>query len=164
MVAAPNLASFALAFTSIEYFALGLFGLICVAAVSGGSLIKGVIGAALGMLLGTLGIDEVGGTTRFTLGLPELQGGVPLIPALIAFFAVTEMLLQAAARQDARTLPSQRLHALARLPGVMWRNGWLLLKSSLTDTLIGILPANRRFRSFGTKDLTVSCQHSPVTH
>jgi putative tricarboxylic transport membrane protein len=140
MVAAPNLANFALEFTSIEYFALGLFGLVCVAAVSGGSLLKGVVGAAIGMLLGTIGIDEVGGTTRFTLGLPELQGGVPLIPALIAFFAVAELLLQAAAQQDATVLPQQQVHAIARLPGVMLRNGWLLLKSSLIGTFIGILP------------------------
>src|SRR5690606_11572711 len=59
MVAAPNLASFALKFTSIEYFALGLFGLICVASVSGESIVKGVLGAAIGMLLSTVGIDEV---------------------------------------------------------------------------------------------------------
>ncbi|MCP5373477.1 MAG: tripartite tricarboxylate transporter permease [Hyphomicrobiales bacterium] len=140
MVAAPNLANFALEFTSVEYFALGLFGLICVAAVSGGSLVKGIMGAAMGMFLGTIGIDEVGGTTRFTFGLYELQGGVPLIPALIAFFAVAEMLLQAAARQDAAALPPQQVLALARLPGILLRNGWLLLKSSLIGTFIGILP------------------------
>lgn len=140
MVAAPNLANFALQFTSVEYFALGLFGLICVAAVSGGSLIKGVIGAGIGMFLGTVGIDEVGGTTRFTFGLPELQSGVPLIPALIAFFAVAEVLLQAAAHQDAAELPAQMVHRVARLPGLMLRHGWLLLKSSLTGTFIGILP------------------------
>ena len=140
MLAAPNLASFALEFTSVEYFALGLFGLICVAAVSSGSLIKGIAGAALGMALGTVGIDEVGGTTRFTFGLPELQSGIPLIPALIAFFAVAELLLQAAAQQDAADLPRQRLHPVVRLPGLMLRNGWLLLRSALTGTFIGILP------------------------
>ena len=140
MVAAPNLASFALAFTSVEYFALGLFGLICVAAVSGGSLVKGILGAAFGMFLGTVGIDEVGGITRFTFGLPELQGGVPLIPALIALFAVTEMLQQAAAQQDAAILPPQQRHPVLRLPGVALRHGWLLLKSSLIGTFIGILP------------------------
>lgn len=140
MVAAPNLANFALAFTSVEYFALGLFGLVCVAAVSGGSVVKGVIGASIGMFLGTIGIDEVGGTTRFTFDMPELQGGIPLIPALIAFFAVTEMLMQAAANQEASVLPRQQIHAVARLPGLMLRHVWLLLRSSLTGTFIGILP------------------------
>jgi putative tricarboxylic transport membrane protein len=140
MLAAPNLASFALEFTSVEYFALGLFGLICVAAVSGRSLVKGVVGAAIGMLLSTVGIDEVGGMTRFTFGLAELQGGIPLIPALIAFFAVSEMLTQAAGRDVDATLPPQQHHPLSRLPGVMLRNRWLLLKGSLIGTFIGILP------------------------
>lgn len=140
MVAAPNLASFALEFTSVEYFALGLFGLVCVAAVSGGSLLKGIIGAALGMFLGTVGIDEVGGTSRFTFGLAEMQGGIPLIPALIAFFAVTEMLVQAATPAGAEPLPSQQRQPLRRLPGIVFPHGWLLLKSSLIGTFIGILP------------------------
>lgn len=140
MLAAPNLASFALQFTSVEYFALGLFGLICVAAVSGKSLVKGVIGALIGMLLGTIGIDEVGGMTRFTFGLPELQGGVPLIPALIAFFAVAEMLIQAASRDRVQALPPQQAHPVRRIPRVMRENGWVLTKSSLIGTFIGILP------------------------
>ncbi len=140
MVAAPNLSNFALQFTSVEYFSLGLFGLICVAAVSGGSLIKGVIGAGIGMFLSTIGIDDVGGTTRFTMGLPELQGGLPLIPALIAFFAVAEMLQQAAIRQDRTTVTAQAIHPIIRLPGLLLRNGWLLLRGALTGTFIGILP------------------------
>lgn len=139
-VAAPNLSNFALQFTSIEYFALGLFGLICVAAVSGGSLVKGVVGAGIGMFLATIGIDDVGGTTRFTMGLPELLGGLPLIPALIAFFAVAEMLQQAAVSQDQTVLTQQRIHPVLRLPGIMLKNGWLLLRSSLTGTFIGVLP------------------------
>ena len=140
MVAAPNLANFALEFTSVEYFALGLFGLICVAAVSGSSMIKGVIGAAIGMLLSTIGIDEVGGTIRFSMDMPELQSGVPLIPALIAFFAVSELLVQSAARQGFTDLPPQQIHLLRRLPLVLLRNKWLVVKSSLIGTFIGILP------------------------
>ena len=66
MLAAPTLADFALQFTSVEYFSLGLFGLICIAAVSGGSVIKGVICALIGILLGSVGIDPVGGMTRLT--------------------------------------------------------------------------------------------------
>lgn len=140
MFAAPNLANFALEFTSIEYFMLGLFGLICVAAVSGGSLIKGMAGAAFGMFLGTMGIDEVGGTTRFTFGLPEFQSGVPLIPALIAFFAVTEMLQQSAKIENLAEIVQQKLHPVLKLPRLMFKHGWLLLRSSLIGTFIGVLP------------------------
>ncbi len=140
MLAAPNLANFALEFTSVEYFALGLFGLVCVAAVSGKSLVKGMVGALIGMWLGTVGIDEVGGMTRFTFGVPELQGGIPLIPALIAFFAVAEMLVQAASRAEGTQLPPQQPHPVRRIPGVMRANAWVLAKSSVIGTFVGILP------------------------
>lgn len=140
MVAAPNLASFALKFTSIEYFALGLFGLVCVASVSGESIVKGVLGAAIGMLLSTVGIDEVGGMTRFTFGIAEFQGGIPLIPALIAFFAVSEMLMQATSSGVKDALPAQARSPVSRLPRLLFGHRWLLAKSSLIGTFIGILP------------------------
>lgn len=140
MLAAPTLSKTALRFTSVEYFSLGLFGLICVAAVSGGSLLKGVAAAALGFLMSTVGIDAVGGITRFTFGIPDLQAGVPLIPALIAFFAVAEMLAQAAESRAGRPVPRQppaRIGAVARM---LWRNGGLVLRSAAIGTGIGILP------------------------
>lgn len=140
MVAAPQLSSFALEFTSVEYFALGLFGLACVAAVSAGSITKGMIGAAVGMLLGTVGIDPVGGMTRFTLGMPELLSGVPLIPALIAFFAVAEIIAQASVNQRFGVLLTQERHPVLKLPGLMLRHSWVLVKGSFIGTFIGILP------------------------
>lgn len=140
MLAAPQLSNFALKFTSVEYFALALFGLICVAAVSGGSIIKGIIGASVGILLGTVGIDPVGGMTRFTFGMSELLGGIPLIPALIAFFAVAEIMAQASVSQRFNILPAQELHPIIKLPGIMLKRWWLLVKGALIGTVIGILP------------------------
>ena len=140
MLAAPRLADFALEFTSVEYFALGSFGLVCVAAVSGGSLLKGMIAAALGMLLGCSGIDPVGGMTRLTFGNPNLLGGVPLMPALIALFAVSEMLVQAARKDSLATLPAQRRVRAGEVLSLYLRNKWLTLKSALIGTGIGILP------------------------
>lgn len=140
MAFAPVLAGFALEFTAAEYFALGLFGLICIAAVSGGSILKGSIGAVIGMILGTVGIDPVGGMTRLTLGLPELQGGVSLVPALIAFFAVTEILVQAASPAISDALPVQKSASLREMLPIYLRHKWLVIKSAAIGTGIGILP------------------------
>jgi putative tricarboxylic transport membrane protein len=139
-VAAPNLANFALEFTSVEYAILGSFGLVCVAAVSGQSLIKGVIAAVLGMTLGVSGIDPVGGMTRLTYGIPSLLSGVPLIPALIAFFAVSEMLAQAAQVGSGIVLPKQQLSKIRSVLPLYLSNKWLTIKSALIGTGIGILP------------------------
>ncbi|PWW03719.1 putative tricarboxylic transport membrane protein [Hoeflea marina] len=137
---APALSTFALKFTSVEYFTLGLFGLMCVAAVSGGSMIKGMIAASFGILLSTVGIDQVDGTTRFAFGFPAMQAGIPLIPALIAFFAIAEILSQIHTNTSNRPLVAQVSFPVAGLVPVFLRNWWVVIQSAAVGTFIGILP------------------------
>src|SRR3546814_965740 len=51
LLLAPPLAEVALAFGPVEYFWLALFGLSLIAALSEGSLLKGLIGGCFGLLL-----------------------------------------------------------------------------------------------------------------
>ncbi|MDR1658915.1 MAG: tripartite tricarboxylate transporter permease [Desulfovibrio sp.] len=139
MLLAPLLSSVALTFTAVEYASFGLFGLVCVAAISAGSILRGAIGAVLGMLLGCVGMDPVDGVLRLTFGLPGLLTGIPLIPALIAFFAITEMFNQGGA-EKLRDLPPQQKSNLAEIMKLFCRHKFLILKSSLIGTSIGILP------------------------
>ena len=68
MWTSPILASFALKFSAQESFALALFGISVVASVSSGNVLKGVMGAFLGLLLATIGVDATTGAYRFTFG------------------------------------------------------------------------------------------------
>lgn len=86
------IAGFALRFGPPEFFALILFSLTIVAGVSGDSLLRGMVGALLGLLLGTIGLDLVYGTNRFVFGNFELMGGVSFIPVLIGLFALPQIL------------------------------------------------------------------------
>jgi len=140
LFAAPLLARFALQFTAVEYASLGLFGLTCIAAVSGRSLGRGMIAALIGLYLGTVGSDPVEGTDRLTFGIPDLLGGIPLIPALIALFALTEVLSQIAGHGGGDLLPVQRRFPVSRWLTPLRREGWLIGRSSLVGTLVGILP------------------------
>ncbi|HEU5394193.1 MAG TPA: tripartite tricarboxylate transporter permease, partial [Candidatus Methylomirabilis sp.] len=72
MFLAPPLASFALRFGPPEYSALLLLGLLVLAYMSGGSMPKALAMAALGLLLGMIGIDHMTGFFRFHYGLVEL--------------------------------------------------------------------------------------------
>src|SRR5262249_26046702 len=72
MLLAPPLASFALRFGPPEYFALLLLGLLMLAYMSGGSILKSLAMATLGLLLGMIGIDPMTGFFRFSYGLMEL--------------------------------------------------------------------------------------------
>ncbi len=136
---APALSSMALMFTAVEYASFGIFGLVCVAAISGGSILRGCVAATLGMILGCVGIDPVDGVIRLTFDLPQLLTGVPLIPALIAFFAIAEMLNQGSTA-EVRELPPQERASIAEALRSFLRHKWGALKAGLIGMGIGILP------------------------
>src|SRR5882672_10581146 len=70
---AMPLATLALHFGPAEYFSLVLFALTTVSALTGESIAKGMLACFLGLGLATVGIDLQSGTSRFTMGLIELQ-------------------------------------------------------------------------------------------
>ncbi len=88
------LSRLALAFTPMSYFALGVLGLSIIASLSGGSLLKGLAAALVGMMIATVGIDPLSGVNRFTFDLPDLLGGVKPIMVMIGLFAVSELMRQ----------------------------------------------------------------------
>ena len=92
ILTAVPLASMALSFGPPEYFALGLFGLTAVAALAGKSWVKGCIGILFGLLINTIGIDDISGTSRYIF-INALYEGLPLIPLLIGLFAISEVLM-----------------------------------------------------------------------
>jgi len=138
---APSLARVALSFTSVEYFTFALVGIVCVAGISRGSMIKGLAAAFIGVLASTVGLDPVSGVGRFLFGQPNLMGGIPTTAALIGLFAVAQMmLLTAKGRQEAEVLPVQQTTSVAEVLKDFTRNKFLMLKSAVVGALIGILP------------------------
>ena len=89
-----SLAQVALAFTPAAYFSLGILGLSVIAGLSGGSLLRGLIAACMGLMIAFIGSDPVSGVQRFTLGSEDLLDGVKPILVMVGLFAVTEMLVQ----------------------------------------------------------------------
>ncbi|MBZ4660401.1 MAG: C4-dicarboxylate transporter permease [Desulfacinum sp.] len=87
----PPLAELSLRFGPPEYFWVAVLGLTLIASLSEGSTAKGLLGGALGMVIGTIGVAPIGGETRFTFGITVLQGGVPMIVALIGLFVLPEL-------------------------------------------------------------------------
>lgn len=141
IIFAPILGNFALRFGPAEYFSLAMLGLVCVAGVSGKSLLKGIAGAIIGLLLGTVGMDPVIGSARFTFGHLNLLGGIALIPALIGLFAVTEVLNKTGTlfTDNKATIIDDLKYAMPTLKE-LWGYKWLILKSSLIGMFLGVLP------------------------
>ena len=96
MFVAKPVTSFALTFSAMDYFLLALFGLTTIGTLTAKNYIKGGICALLGLLLSMIGIDPFSGGVRLTFGWFDLQGGIPLIAALIGLFGFSEVLDQVA--------------------------------------------------------------------
>ena len=93
MVVAPPLSEFALKFGPPEFFTLMLLGLTIVTYVSSGPILKALMMAALGLLLGMVGVDTISGFPRFTMGIRYLLDGIPLVPLVMGIFGISEVLL-----------------------------------------------------------------------
>ncbi|MGO3700005.1 MULTISPECIES: tripartite tricarboxylate transporter permease [Halomonas] len=133
----PMLAKMALKFSSPEYFALAVLGLTVVASL-GGRLIFGLIGAALGLFIATIGIDPLTGTSRFTFGNLNLAEGVGLIPVIVGLFAVSEVMKRTLDHESHQPLKKVKVK-IFDLP-VLRQIGMTLSRSSIIGVIIGILP------------------------
>ena len=91
---APLVAKFAMNFSSVDYLLLGLMGMMMVGSLNCKSIFRGLLTAALGVLLGTVGMDTMTAVPRFTFGISYLNAGVDYVVAMIGFFGVSEALIQ----------------------------------------------------------------------
>ncbi len=139
IAAAPQLARFAVRFGSIEVFALIVLALTCIAAVSGESMLKGLLMGAVGLFLALVGVDPILGMPRFAFGSADLTAGLDLIAVVIGLFALSEVLVRLTAGDtgtDAVRSVRIRLPALAD-----WRGRWGgLARSSAIGCGVGALP------------------------
>ncbi|MGH7325104.1 MAG: tripartite tricarboxylate transporter permease [Candidatus Rokuibacteriota bacterium] len=95
MFLAPPLAAFALRFGPPEYFALLVLGLLVLAYMSTGSMVKSLAMAAFGLLLGMVGIDQMTGYFRYHYGVVELGDGLGVVPVAVGLFGLSEILITA---------------------------------------------------------------------
>ena len=93
ILVAPPLAMIALKMGPPEMAALIFLSLLIITSVAGESMIKGLIVGAIGLLVGTIGLDSITAYRRFGFGFVELDEGISLIPMLIGLFAVSEFLI-----------------------------------------------------------------------
>lgn len=140
VLAAPRLAQFALSFGPIETFALIALALTCIAGVSRGSMINGLLAGVIGLFLATVGTDNMTGFVRFDFDLFELSAGLELVPVLIGLFALTEVFARLAMPQEGSDGVHSRI-GFSIAPLREWLVRWkTLLKSCVIGTAVGILP------------------------
>ena len=141
MLLAPPLAAFALSFGPPEYTALLLLGLMVLAYMSGGSVPKSLSMAALGLLLGMIGIDPMTGYSRFSYGVVELGDGIGIVPVAVGLFGVSEILLTAGQAEMPKVIkPKLRDLMPSRQE---WNDSvWPIGRGTVLGFLIGIVPGS----------------------
>lgn len=90
----PVLADFAANFAPPEFATLAVTGLLAIALVSEGSLLKGLVTGAFGLLLATIGTDGFSTGYRFTFGSANMLDGFHIVAIVVGLFAVSEMAFQ----------------------------------------------------------------------
>ena len=111
MALAPPLAEMALNFSTYEYFWLAFLGLMCATMVARSSPVKAIASMLIGLLVSCVGIENPGGTPRFTFGSTDLLGGIEPIPALVGVFAVSEV-MRAMLTSEPPKLPYRRFGSI----------------------------------------------------
>lgn len=134
----PLVAKISLNFSPIDYFLLGIMGLLMVGALGGDSMIKGLISACIGILLGRVGMDNLSGVVRFTFGNISLMAGVPSVVAMIGLYGFSEALVQLKDKNFG-VVKQDLTHIVPQFKTVIKHMG-LTIRCSIIGTIVGALP------------------------
>lgn len=141
-VSLPLILPVILSFNSPELFMLGVLGLAMVGSLSGGSILKGLAVAALGILLSTIGYAETVAIPRFHFGTDYLIDNLPLIPVVLGLFAIPEIMELAIRNTSISKVPKSQSQGGGMFEGIRdaFRHWWLALRCAVIGTYIGMLP------------------------
>ncbi len=140
----PVIEPIVLKFSPAEFFFLALLGITFVAFVSGSAIFKGLVVGFYGMMLAFVGMDPQTGIARYSDEFLFLWDGMDLITAVLALFAVPEMIhlgvkggsISAVSKEMAQTGVRAQLKGCA----ITFTHWWLVLRCSAIGAFIGILP------------------------
>lgn len=125
-----------------EQFMLAMLGLSMVAVLAGNRPLRGLMSAALGLLIGAIrAAPNQPEVFRYSFDQTYLWSGIPLAVLALGLFAVPEMLdLLGAKRSIAEAGQQQsRGQVLAGLRDVI-KNKFLVLRSAVVGVIVGFIP------------------------
>jgi putative tricarboxylic transport membrane protein len=138
--AAPLLAGFALDFGAQEYTGIALLGISIISYISFGSTLKGLIGAIIGLMLASIGQDVITGYPRFTLGYQNLQAGLEMIPVMVGFFGITEVLTKLEQQTSLLQMKAKITNVVPNF-SKLFKMAPMMVVSSTIGTFVGAIPA-----------------------
>ena len=125
-----------------ELLSFTIFGLCMVAVLSGGSPLRGLAAAGLGLMINMIGSDPQTGTLRWTLGQLYLWDGLPLVPVTLGIFALPELADMAIARRSIAVDDKNMDSRTGQWEGVKdtFRHWWLVVRCAWLGASLGAVP------------------------
>jgi TctA family transporter len=146
---ADAIASLALRFSSVEYFAVYLLAFCSFLGMGGGDPLKTAVSVLVGLALAAVGMDTISGEVRLAFGTNELVRGISFLVAVIGLFGIAEILVtvEQGLRFDgirARVGVAAFAQTVRQLP----RYAWALARSIVIGCWMGITPGGPTAASF----------------
>ncbi len=140
-VSIPVLRPIMLYIGSPELLAFCVFGISLVAVLSGGTPLKGLAAACIGLMVATAGDDPQTGTLRWTFGSLYLWDGLPVVPLALGLFAIPEIADMAITRKSISG-DTKMASRWAQIEGIkdVFRNKWLTLRCATIGASLGAVP------------------------
>ena len=139
MLISPFLAEAALKFGAPEMFALLFFAFTCIGGLTGKSKAQGLLMACVGLLLGTVGTDDIQGVDRFIFDTLYLRDGINLVPLAMGIFGLGEILYNIEKREALGEVMKTPKGLLPTLKD--WKDSaWPIIRGSFLGFGIGIIP------------------------
>ncbi|HEY7240122.1 MAG TPA: tripartite tricarboxylate transporter permease [Burkholderiales bacterium] len=141
----PWLSKMGLYLRSVEMVVVMLFGLTLIAVIAAKDFLKGMIAGFFGLLLGVIGTDHIYNSPRATFGFLELYDGVPIVPALIGLFAISEALVMIEEKMIV-TEEGRAKAVSAQWAGIIdglrltVKHWWQIVWTAFVGLFIGIVP------------------------
>jgi TctA family transporter len=125
---------------SPELFVIMLWGLSMVAVLAGRRPIKGLIAAALGLMLATVGQQAQSGVMRYVFDQPYLLDGMSISIMALALFGIPSALDLALTKLGVEQQPVPLKGSLFDGVKDTLREWWLVVRCSFVGVWVGIVP------------------------
>ncbi len=138
---AEKIADLALTFRSPEYFSVCVLGLIILTNLTGKNAMKSLLMVLVGLMLGTIGMDDVFGVSRFDFGNMFLKRGIEFGVVAMAVFGINELLGTLLEPQEENVhIEKVKLSELYPNREEWKRSIGPIMRGSVLGFLIGLIP------------------------
>jgi len=139
----PVIRPLVLTFGNPEFFMTAILAIVMIALLTGGAPVKGLAAGGIGLMIGMIGDAPQTGVERWTFDQLYLSDGISLIPIALGIFAIPELIdmtLGGSEKMISANVANMSTSTKWRGVKDVFEHRWLLVRSSLLGSWIGILP------------------------